>query len=504
MMDHPLEQAKRVVAALIDSLRAEQDQDKEDREADHLEMIAFDMKPHRWQRHPVAATAANRRAAHRWLAALEADGGTEMVDAVLEALRPLRPDAQRQVVLITDGQIGFESEVVATLRDRLPTGSRLHTVGVGESVNRALLGPAARAGRGQEILIGLDEDPERGVSRILAATRLPVVTELALGGGALAGLAPRRLPDLLGGKPVLAAVRLTPEGGDLTVRGRTPGGPWQERIMVQSIEPGHGPTSVIALYGRETVEDLEVDLAAGGNRGEIDTTIERIGLEFGIATRLTSWVAISEEPTVDPRRPVKYERMPQELPYGMSAEGLGLRGPRSAGPRATGPITGEFSLDALDISAERITLGVPSVQMEEARRDSAPAEAPAATRTKRWRIFGGPKKKELPPTPSPAPREGERDRYFGRWVGVLRDSIQVLAFEVTGHSLAWDPATVATVVLRDGTQKEVTVDDAATTLIGPVEPGRLLRLGLALDRQIRDEVIAVVIMTGRTRIRIEI
>jgi Ca-activated chloride channel family protein len=503
MTGQPLEHAKRVVAALIDSLRDENEKEgDEDREADRLEMIAFSMKPRRWQQHPVAATADHRRKAHRWLAGLRAGGCTEMLDAVLEALRPLRADAQRQVILVTDGQIGFESELVAELRDRLPAGSRLHTVGVGEAVNRALLGPAARAGRGQEVIIGLGEDPERGVSRILAATQLPVVTELELGGSALEGHAPRRLPDLLGGKPVLAAVRLKTEGGALTVRGRTPGGPWQERITVQSIEPGHGPTSVIALYGRETVEDLEVDLAVGENRREIDTTIERLGLEFGIATRLTSWVAISEEPTVDPRRPVKYERMPQELPYGMSAEGLGLRGAVASARILMGPASADLSMLATT-GLELCDVGFDRME-QEGPRAAAPDEARPAAR-KRWRIFGTPKKeeeKELP-APPPAPDEGAPDRYIGRWVGVLRDSIQVLVFEVTGHGLRWDPATVATVVLRNGTQKEVTVDDAASSLSGPVAPGRLLRLGLALDRKIRDKVIAVIIMTGQTRIRIE-
>ena len=73
----------------------------------------------------------------------------------------MRGDAQRQVVLITDGQIGFESQVVAAICERLPARSRLHTVGVGSAVNRSLTGPAARAGHGVEVIVGLGEDPER-------------------------------------------------------------------------------------------------------------------------------------------------------------------------------------------------------------------------------------------------------------------------------------------------------------------------------------------------------
>lgn len=47
-------------------------------------------------------------------------------------------------------------------------------------------------------------------------------------------------------------------------------------------------------------------------------------LRHAIASRLTSWIAVAEVPSVDPREPVRAERVPQALPYGMSAEGLGL------------------------------------------------------------------------------------------------------------------------------------------------------------------------------------
>ena len=72
---------------------------------------------------------------------------------------------------------------------------------------------------------------------------------------------------------------------------------------------------------QHVLEDLEVAAATGRRR---DADITRYGIDFQIATRLTSWVAISEEPTVDPREPLRVERIPQELPHGMSAEGLGL------------------------------------------------------------------------------------------------------------------------------------------------------------------------------------
>ena len=83
---------------------------------------------------------------------------------------------------MTDGLIGFEAAAVRAIRDGLPPGSRLHTVGVGSASNRAFLRPAARAGRGVEVLIDLDEAAARGAERIAAATREPVVVDVVLQG----------------------------------------------------------------------------------------------------------------------------------------------------------------------------------------------------------------------------------------------------------------------------------------------------------------------------------
>jgi Ca-activated chloride channel family protein len=287
-------------------------------------MIAFAHRPERWRRRPVQLTSRERRRAFEWLESLSAGGGTEMVSAIHNALEPLRSEAQRQVVIVTDGQIGFEGEAVRAIRDGLPAGSRLHAVGVGSASNRAFLHAAARAGRGVELAVGLDEDAAACAARIVAATQGPTLVDLEISGSAVEATAPRKPADLMLSAPVLHGVRLAPSGGELVVRGRTVEGAWERRIEVPATPCGAGSAAVVALFGRESVEDLELDLACGAERSSIDREIERIGLTFGLATRRTSWIAVAEEPSVDPREPVRFERVPQELPYGMSVAGLGL------------------------------------------------------------------------------------------------------------------------------------------------------------------------------------
>jgi Ca-activated chloride channel family protein len=337
MSGSPLDQARRVTSALVDSLN----------DRDQLELIEFSNSPRRWKRGAVAATEANRRDAQSWLSKLRASGGTEMKAGILEALAPLRAESQRQVILITDGLIGFEHEILDAISKRLPKGSRVHTIGVGSGVNRSLTMPAARAGRGVELVIGLGEDVEPFVQRLMMRTNAPLLTEVEISGSAVLGSAPARVPDLFAGSPAMVSLKLRPEGGEVIIRSRSAEGEIEDRVMVRPTAHGEGSTAVTTLYGREVVEDFELGVATGGNKAELDREIERYGIDFQISTRMTSWVAVSAKQTVDPRAPKRNETQPQMLPHGMSAEGIGLRqanGAPIAGPAGAGAAVAGISM----------------------------------------------------------------------------------------------------------------------------------------------------------------
>lgn len=323
MSGEPLEQMKRIACALVDSLG----------DGDTLEMIEFSTRPRAFTRSPEQVTGALKKKAWSWIGALQASGGTEMVTGVKESLRELRAGSQRQVVMITDGLVGFERDVVKSILDGLPASARFHAVGVGSSVNRSLLLPVARAGRGVEAIVGLGEDAERAAKRVLSRTAAPVVVDLTIEGSALKRTASERSPDCFAGAPARVALELDPKGGELVVRGRIGGMPFERRLTVPATERGAGSESVAKLFARERVEDVEMRLTAGVGTGH-DKEIEEIGKTFSIATRLTSFIAVSDESTVDPRAPSRRETQPQALPYGMSAEGLGLRSSAPPAPRA--------------------------------------------------------------------------------------------------------------------------------------------------------------------------
>ncbi len=310
----PLDKAKQVVAMLIDSLG----------ETDRLEMIEFSNRPSRYQAEPVLATAKAKADPIKWVRSRTADGGTEMRQAVIEALQTLRIGAQRQVLVVTDGYVGGEHQILRVLHERLPASCRLHVLGVGSAVNRSLATSLARAGRGAEVIVGIDEDAERGAKRLLDRTRMPVLTNVEIAGTALVRHVPEHVPDVFAGAPLLAALELRPEGGEIVVRGQLAHDTWEQRITVPATKIGEGNPAIAALFGRERVADLE----ARSTLDQVNAEIEAIGIRFQISTRLTSWIAVDERVRVEPHTNARTDVVPQELPYGTSAAAFGLRGPQ--------------------------------------------------------------------------------------------------------------------------------------------------------------------------------
>ena len=322
MSGMPLVLARQVVTTLVHSLEP----------GDRFELLAFAEKVVPLTRGVVEATDSHIRQALDALAVLQAGGGTEMLNAVDQALVPLRKDSQRQVVLVTDGYIGFEAEVIGRIARALPAASRVHAVGIGAAPNRALIQGIAAAGRGVEQNANDEATAVEAARRLCAGTARPVLTNLALTGSAVGGLAPERPRDVFAGQPDVLTVELAPEGGVLELSGQLAGASeaWVRRIEVPASGVAAGlattPVPIGALHGRLAIADLEIKLAAQDGEAEAETEIEARGMRHRIASRRTSLVAIAEEPSVDPKAPRRRERLPVELPAGVSAEGMGLQG----------------------------------------------------------------------------------------------------------------------------------------------------------------------------------
>jgi Ca-activated chloride channel family protein len=322
-------------------------------------------------------------------------------------------------------------------------------VGVGPAVNRTLTGGAARAGRGAEIVVGLDEDPADAIARLLARLEAPLLTDVTVTGSALLDQAPARPADVCAAAPLLVALRLRPDGGDLLVAGRLAGQPWRQPLGVEPIEAGAGTSALATLYAREVVEDLEMRRAADGT-GRLDGQIERTGLDFQIATRLTSWVAVAEEPTVDPGQPTRRERIPQMVPQGLSVEGLGI---------------------------------LPSVPVVQELRSSFVGQRVVARMAQSVSVLA----RLAPPPPPPVELAGR--------IALRRDRDLVIEIPVA-DPLDWKVSRRVVLVWKDRMRASARVDTTATTRPGEIGAGQVVRLVLRLRKDAPDAPPVKVLLNG--------
>src|SRR5262249_47278966 len=137
--------ARRALARMVDTLTA----------ADRFAVLAFDDSIETPPDLPdglVAATDRHRFRAAEYLARVEARGGTEMAQPLdrgvpLLAHEPTDRGRDRVLVLVTDGQIGNEDQILRALAPRLK-GVRVFTLGVDQAVNASFLRRLADLGGG--------------------------------------------------------------------------------------------------------------------------------------------------------------------------------------------------------------------------------------------------------------------------------------------------------------------------------------------------------------------
>ena len=123
--------------------------------------------------------------------------------AALQDTRTSDTSHLRQVVFLTDGAIGNEEQLFATISKGLGR-TRVFMVGIGSAPNSYLMTRAAELGRGTFTHIGEAAEVTARMQDLFSKIGSPVVTEMKaelLGNSAK--ITPDMLPDLYRGEPVL-------------------------------------------------------------------------------------------------------------------------------------------------------------------------------------------------------------------------------------------------------------------------------------------------------------
>jgi Ca-activated chloride channel family protein len=401
--------ARRAVARMVETLTEE----------DRFTVYAFDdaveTPPGFDDLALVPASDRQRFRAAEFLAGLEARGGTEMAEPLRRAMAELgRPGSagDRLLVLITDGQVGNEDQILRQLGER-EAGQRIFTLGIDRAVNAAFLRRLADLGGGASEVVESEARLDEVMDRINRLTGTPLLTDLQLRPAGLDviadSLVPSRLPDLFAGAPVLIAGRYRgPVAGAVALQAKAGEAAWAAEV-----EPRQAHRAPLArVWARGRVRELEDRYVVGrGDRAKLEHQIVETSLRFGVLSRFTAFVAVDRSEVVNPGGRQGHLTQAVEQPSGwagqpdpLAAQAMPPAPAGYAGYSARGPNSPSMLRDGLS-DTESVDSYL-SVLPEEApppvarhRKAKKAAPAPGVVQRMLGAVFGsaGPAARHAPP-----------------------------------------------------------------------------------------------------------
>lgn len=281
-----MQQAKAALLLALDDLLA----------SDKFNIVDFDSVARPLFAESKFADASAIADARRFVEHIDADGGTEMLAALRIALPEKTNTAVggvRQVIFMTDGQVGNEQELFSFIHSHLGE-SRLFTVGIGAAPNSHFMRNAARFGRGTFTYIGDVQQVQERMGELFAKLDAPVMTSIEiLSSDASAEAWPERVPDLYRGEPLVVTLRVREPGAKFTLRGHIGNEVWTKEL---SLPPAGNGEGIAKLWGRQKIESLMDHLSDGSDPKGVEASVIAVALQHHLVSQYTSLVALDHTP----------------------------------------------------------------------------------------------------------------------------------------------------------------------------------------------------------------
>jgi Ca-activated chloride channel family protein len=313
MAGAPFERSKAAAIQILDGLDAR----------DTANVIDFANGVSRYATAPTALTPEARAQLRAYIAALRPSGGTNMHDALVEALRQPAPapGTLPAVLFITDGvpTVGQTQEAnIRVLAEKgNAAGRRVFTIGLGNDIAVPLLDRISDVTRATSTYLGVgDNDLTARLTEVAERLRGPVLADAhleALGAtgapapGRVEEVLPLRLPDLFRGGSLVVLGRYRGEDPfTLSVGGTGAKGPLNVSVNVDPRNASTANAFVPRLWASRRIavlvdeirqQGLVVAGSAGGNHNdprwrELAGEIVRLSTTYGILTEYTSMLAL--------------------------------------------------------------------------------------------------------------------------------------------------------------------------------------------------------------------
>ena len=283
--------------------------------------------------------------------AMDADlGGTEILrplESVTE--RPPLSAARRDIILVTDGEVGNEDDVVR-LAESKRERNRIFTVAIGYGPNEYFIRQVARTSGGTCVMATPGERIEPPVLRLFKRVMSASVTGLRIDWPGAAEQAPYA-PVAHLGETTSVFGRMPGEVGirDVGVSAGTAEKDVQLRVPLGEVA-ADGPLP--QLWARDAIRDLEEGGDERSRRGskqergtrDVTARVVELSKRYGVISRSTSFLAIETREGEDRTRE---ESVLRRVPVMLTKDWHGLggfQGPAAAAPGVMGFAAGRLSL----------------------------------------------------------------------------------------------------------------------------------------------------------------
>ncbi len=270
---------------------------------DRFNIIDYDDVVNPFKQNLVDATAANITEALAFSANVQADGGTNIYDALSAACGMIsHSDAPTYMLFLTDGRPTVGNRDIDSIVKNTTTlnesRARLFVFGVGFDVNAHLLDRLAQDNGGLSEYVLPEEDIEVKVSRLASKISFPALTDLQLifGSARSFHLYPNPLPDLFYGSEIIITGRFEGDGGDQAiVKGKIAGKDITYEFPVDFKSGTRNDDFIALLWANRRIANLTQEMRLHGTSDELMTEVVKLSKKFGIITEYTSFLVEGDD-----------------------------------------------------------------------------------------------------------------------------------------------------------------------------------------------------------------
>ena len=220
------------------------------------------------------------------------------------------PGFLKQVVFITDGAVGNETELFNNIAHWLGD-ARLFTVAIGSAPNSYFMRKAAEIGRGTYTFIGEMNQVEQEMNYLWDRIERPALADICVDWGQDAETYPDVIPDLYAGEPLWLTAKFDSLPQSVTLCGHFGGKGWQQTVLLDQ-----APDSeiVATLWAKTRLAALENSLIFGVPPEKVRQAITELALEHRLLSRYTSMVAVDKTPVRFPEEPLATQQLASLMP----------------------------------------------------------------------------------------------------------------------------------------------------------------------------------------------